>query len=141
MPIFQLMALGLLLDKRSDVHFIVLLGSATAAVVLNYIAIPIWGTLGACFSTCLTLTGMNLLLYLLCPKDLRCAPSLGCLARTAVISILCITLMSWTGLFGVASHWARVAVAFFVVAILYGGLIVATDSTLKKQLRLSIGKF
>ena len=141
MPIFKLMALGLLLDKRSDVHFIVLLGSAAAAVIFNYIAIPIWGTIGACFSTCLTLTGMNLLLYLLCPKALRCAPSLECLVRTIVVSIFCITLMSWTGVFGAASHWARVAVAFLVVAILYGGLIVATDSTLKKQLRLSIGKY
>jgi O-antigen/teichoic acid export membrane protein len=140
MPILKLMALGLLLEKRSDVHFFVLLGSAAAAVTLNYITIPIWGTMGACFSTCLTLTGMNLVLYLLCPRDLRCAPSLGCLARAGFVSIFCITLMSWTELFGVTSHWARVAVAFCMVAILYGGLILMTDSTLKKQIILSFGK-
>jgi O-antigen/teichoic acid export membrane protein len=140
MPIFKLMALGLLLDKRSDIHFIVLLGSAATAVAINFIAIPIWGSLGACFSTCLTLSGMNLVLYILCPKSLRCAPSIGCLVRTGVITVFCITLISWTGLFGVVSHWARVAVALFMVVIIYGGLLVTTDDNLKNQLRLSFGR-
>jgi len=140
MPIFKIMALGLLLEKRSDLHFIVLLASAATAIILNYIAIPIWGTLGACFSTCLTLAGMNIVLFLLCPKSLRCAPTYECLFRVCLISAICITVMIWTDLFGVVSHWARVLVAFSILAVLFGGLILATDSELRMRLGTLFGK-
>jgi O-antigen/teichoic acid export membrane protein len=134
-PIFKVMAIGLLLDKRSDLHFFVLFASAAITVVLNYISIPIWGALGACFSTCLTLAGMNLALYLLCPQPLRCAPSLESLIKVGTAIIICVSVMFWTRLFGFSNHWARVLVAFFMVLILYGGFIILIDKTLKNQLR------
>jgi hypothetical protein len=48
--------------------------------------------------------------------------------------------MIWTDLFGVVSHWARVLVAFSILAVLFGGLILATDSELRMRLGTLFGK-
>jgi O-antigen/teichoic acid export membrane protein len=138
-PVLKVMAIGLLLDKRSDLHFIIILASAALNICINYVAIPKWGALGACFSTCSSLAVMNVALYILCPRQLRCHPSLIGTVRSIALAVACGVLMYWTEMFGVQQHWAKVLVALITVVIFYGGGILDSDSEFRKNIMLSLG--
>jgi O-antigen/teichoic acid export membrane protein len=140
MPVLKVASTGLLLGKRSDIHLIVILSAAMLNIGLNLFAIPAWGTIGALTSTCFSLAAMNISLYTLCPKAMRCLPDLSAMSRAATAACVSYFIITGTGILAAQSHWARVLMTFTLVSLLYGGAIFATDSNLRQTLQSLVNK-
>ncbi len=61
--VFELVAAGLYLSKNTGKMFYIILGTAAANVVLNLLTIPVFGLIGAAFSTLLCYVGCIIVSY------------------------------------------------------------------------------
>ena len=126
---------GLLLEKRSRLVFALTAGCAAVNVALNFVLIPLHGVMGAAAATSSSYLGLGLLLYAFCPASLRCAPNGLVVLRAVMAALFCIALAHLADIAMFANVLTRLAAAGACVLVAYVGPVVATDSTLRMQVR------
>jgi O-antigen/teichoic acid export membrane protein len=125
---------GLQLYKRSLTLFGLTLMAAVVNLILNLFLIPRFGVMGAVYAT-LGSAGVAAAGHLLtCPRDLLAFPSGRAAGLAATLGVLAV-LVGWsTGLFGLASHLARIAAMGGLVLVLFAGPVLVLDRGLRTML-------
>jgi O-antigen/teichoic acid export membrane protein len=108
-PILSTMSEGLLLQRRSKIVSTVTLSSALLGALLNCYFIPRFGIMGAAYTACLSVIGLQLSLLYFCPTELRVLPPAGVVLRALALAALAITLADQTRLFGLVHPAGRLA--------------------------------
>lgn len=108
-PVFVTMSEGLLLQKRSKTVSTLTISSTLFGALLNWLLIPRFGIMGAAYTACITVIGLQMLLLYFCPRDLRVLPTGGVALRAVMFTALAIGLAWQTNLFGYVSPLARLA--------------------------------
>lgn len=123
---------GLELYKRTLTPFGLTIGSALLNLILNLVLIPRFGVMGAVYATLASYLALNLARWFVAPRALLAWPG----ARPTLIACglgLTVWLVAhYTGLFGVASHLGRLAVAAALMGVLYALPALALDRFLRE---------
>jgi O-antigen/teichoic acid export membrane protein len=108
-PILGTMSEGLLLQKRSKMVSTLTISSTLIGALLNWLLIPRFGIMGAAYTACSTVIGLQMLFLYFCPRELRVLPTAGVVLRAAMFAAMAIALARQTDLFGLSSPLARLA--------------------------------
>ncbi|MFT3790713.1 MAG: oligosaccharide flippase family protein [Rudaea sp.] len=125
---------GLLLHKRSSTVFALTLTFLLFNVLLNWFWIPLFGSMGAAYATLVCYVGLRLVSYFFCPAELRALPDFRSTSTAVVLGALLWVLATYTRLFDLTSHLARLGCMAVMILVVYVGLALLLD----RQLRQSV---
>lgn len=117
-PLIDIGGYGLLLHKRPITVLKLTIAAVVVNVGLNLLLIPVYGLMGAVYSTAVAYLVLALGVCLLCPRDLLRLPDARSLLTACGAAALFLVALRATDLFGLSSTWPRLFAA--------GGLWVVT---------------
>jgi O-antigen/teichoic acid export membrane protein len=118
-PILDLGGYGLLLQKRSMLILLLTAAAAVLNVALNLVLIPKMGVMGAVYATFISYGALGVSHCVFCPKHLLRLPDLRATLSAVGLAILLIAVARGTDLFGITSHWGRMAAMVPLTIVLY----------------------
>lgn len=133
-PLFEVAGYGLLLRKRSMLVFVLTLSAAALNIAANFILIPIYGYMGAAWSTVISYGALAMASLWFCPRELRRFPDARTVLVAGTFALLLFATIAHTDLFDVTGAWSRVFIATGLFVVMYALPVLALDPRLRTAL-------
>lgn len=133
-PLLDIGGYGLLLHKRSMTVLALTVVAAVLNIGLNLWAIPLWGMMGAVYTTVLSYAVLGAGTYLLCPAELRRLPDMRTMLLAVAAAAAFVLVVEGSDLLGLQSPWARLFLAGGLWLLLYVLPVLAFDRRLRDLL-------
>ena len=140
-PVLSIAGTGLLLERRSKTLFALTLAAASFNFLVNLVAIPQFGILGATFSTCASQVLLQVLVYRFCSPALRSLPDVSVVGRALLAALTCLALAAGADTLALQLPIWRLCVLVPVLGLGYVLPAMAMDRELRNLIlgRTSLG--
>ena len=136
-PLLDLGGYGLLLQKRSLLILVLTVGAALLNIALNFALIPWLGVMGAVYATFISYAALGIAHCIACPRHLLRLPDLRATLTALGLAVLLVAVARGTDLFGIASHWWRMAAMAALAVVLYVVPALVLDPRLRAFVRFN----
>ena len=134
-PLLDLGGYGLLLQRRSMLILVLTVTAALLNVALNLVLIPRIGVMGAVYATFISYGALGIAHCVFCPRHLLRLPDLRATLTALGLALLLAAIARGTDLFGIASHWGRMAAMAALTLVVYVLPALGLDSRLRAFIR------
>lgn len=130
-PLLDLGGYGLLLQKRSMIILWITVAAAVMNVALNLMLIPRFGVMGAVYATFISYAALGIAQCVLCPRHLLRLPDWRATLTALGLALLLVIVARGSDLFGIGSHWGRMAAMAGLTLVLYVVPALILDARLR----------
>lgn len=133
-PVLMVSGYGLLLQKRSVKVMLLMAAALVVNGALNLLWIPGHGVMGAVYATVVSSTLLAVLHCVAVPRELLQLPGLRTVSTALATAALCVAIVTWTRVGGVAAGWPRLMLGATSMAACYTLVVIALDARLRGML-------